>query len=178
MASRGTCGADIAVYIEAGPENGRIAHPSGDLPGQSAGSGDATDLAGRANAIAIDGPVVFLFGDDPILDHAYPSVMSRLLLWTVHAAGIQLNDAIRIRSTAITDARIFGVEFHDIDPSNRSVEHIVSRHDLVEGRLDATLAAAVPYSESVARRHHDWFVLARVNRCRGIRRGRQRRCGG
>ena len=43
-----------AVNIEPGAEDGRVAKPSGNLPGQSAGGSNATDFALTVDTIAID----------------------------------------------------------------------------------------------------------------------------
>src|SRR5688500_4191672 len=62
-------GADLPVHVEAGPEDWRVSHASGDLPGEAAGGRHATDLAARVDGVAVDGAVEMMRIDAALRDH-------------------------------------------------------------------------------------------------------------
>ena len=52
---------------------------------------------------------------------------SRALPGTVHAAGIELDDAVGVRQTAPADAVSVGIELDDVDAGDERVEHVGAR---------------------------------------------------
>ena len=70
-------GADIAVYVQAGAENRRVAGAARDLPRQTARRCNAADFALRADAVAVDRPVVVLRIDPAVGNHLHRNAVVR-----------------------------------------------------------------------------------------------------
>ena len=68
-AAGGARGADVAVDVEAGAEDRRIAEPARNLPGQAARRRDAADVALGVDAVAVDRAVDVVLVDEPRRDH-------------------------------------------------------------------------------------------------------------
>src|SRR6185503_16893406 len=68
-ASGGTSCPDRTVNVQPGAQNRRITHAPRDFPGQSAGGGDAADLALCIDAVAVDGAVVVFPIDQTFRHH-------------------------------------------------------------------------------------------------------------
>ena len=68
---------------------------------------------------------------------------TRPFLRAVHAAGIQLDDAVSVRQAPETDARIFRIAFDDIDACNHGIERVGSADEQPKGLLDAGSIATV-----------------------------------
>jgi len=66
----------------------------------------------------------------------------------VHARGIELHDAVRIRQAAVADAVVERIELHDVDSRDESVEHIRTLRDQGPRFFDARHVAAI--LESIA----------------------------
>ena len=66
------------------------------------------------------------------------------LLRPVHAAGVELDDAVGVRQPAVADAVSSGIELDDVDACDRARrEHPSPPRHQAEGLLDAGLGAAV-----------------------------------
>ena len=57
------------------------------------------------------------------------------LLRAVHAAGVELHDAVGVRQAAVADARLLGIELDDVDAGDQRVEHVLALRHHREGRL-------------------------------------------
>src|SRR5215213_8709367 len=75
----GPGGANLVVDVEPGAEDGRVADPSRNFPGEPARGGHAADLPLRVDAVAIDGAVEMVRIDDPLGDHLQLDPPHRLL---------------------------------------------------------------------------------------------------
>ena len=80
---------------------------------------------------------------------------SRALAWPVHAAGIELHDAVRIRQAAVADARLFGIELDDIDARDQCIEHVAPLRHHRKRLLDARHLTAVLELVAVCGGDHD-----------------------
>jgi hypothetical protein len=96
----------------------------------------------------------------------------------VHATGIELHHAVRVRQTAVADAVIKRIELDDVHARDERVEHVrAARGHHREGLLDAGHVAAVFEFVAVRRRDHDrlgrfgtghaWCLPEKRARCHG-----------
>jgi hypothetical protein len=79
----------------------------------------------------------------------------------VHAAGVELHDAVGIGEATIADARILRVKLVEVDGSNHRIEHVLARHHLLEGDLDPGVLAAILVAVAVGRGDHHRRRLGR-----------------
>ena len=77
------------------------------------------------------------------------------LLRAVHAARVELDDAVGIGQAAVADARVLGIELDDVDAGDERVEHVAAAGDQPEGAGDAGLLAVVRVLVAVGRRDDD-----------------------
>src|SRR5437763_554846 len=77
------------------------------------------------------------------------------LLWTVHAARIELNDPVGVRQAAITDAVVFWIALYDVHACNEGVEHVGAARQKSKGFFNAGRRASVLEAVAVARRDDD-----------------------
>jgi len=130
---------------------GRLAANDGKLVARlNAGSGVTTRTVEKIRAYlrangtpakvrpdpAADAGVLHRIADALDLAHIF-----RLLEQPVRLAV--LHDAVRIRQTAVADARVSRVEFHDVDAGDQGVEDVFAACHHVERGLDTRLRAAV-----------------------------------
>ena len=62
---------------------------------------------------------------------------------SVHAARIELDDAVRVGESAVSDPHLRRVVLGDVHARREGVEHILALDDAAEGALDGTLGSAV-----------------------------------
>src|SRR5947209_10194378 len=67
----GAGGADLAIHVQAGAEDGRIAHAARDLPGEAAGRRHAADLPLGVDAVAVDRAPEVLRAEEPLARHLH-----------------------------------------------------------------------------------------------------------
>ena len=61
----------------------------------------------------------------------------------VHAAGVELHDAVGVRQAAVTHAVVERIELDDVDARDQRLEDVAARGHRGEGRLDAGLRPAI-----------------------------------
>ncbi len=61
-----------------------------------------------------------------------------------------MHDAVRVRQSAVTDTRILGVLFHDIDACNEGFQDVLAFCHALECELDAGDVAAVLHRHAVS----------------------------
>ena len=71
----------------------------------------------------------------------------------VHAARIELHDAVGVGQAAEADAAVGRVELAVVDAGDQRIEHVGAPGDQVERLLDAGFGAAVLVDVAVVRRH-------------------------
>ena len=94
------------------------------------------------------------------------------LLRPVHAARVELHDAVGIRQAAVADAVVLRIELDDVDAGDEGVEHVflaraAARHQ-VERALDRRLRPAVLVAVAVRRGDDDRLRLARPDSRRAL----------
>ena len=88
---------------------------------------------------------------------------SRALPGTVHAARIQLDDTLRVRQTAVTDARVRRIELDDVDAGDERVEDVPAGGHRRKREFDGRLRAAVLEAVAVCGRNDDRLDAARAD---------------
>jgi hypothetical protein len=84
----------------------------------------------------------------------------------VHAAGVELHDAFRVRQSAVTDARIPRIELAEIDTCDQGIEHIGAPGHQVERLLHTGLRFAVLVDVAVVRGNDDGLGTVGLDRRR------------
>jgi hypothetical protein len=69
----------------------------------------------------------------------------------MHAARIQLDDAVCVRQSTVADARVFRIELDDVDAGDERVENIGAGGHSGERLLDRRLRTAVAEAVSIRR---------------------------
>src|SRR4029079_17172651 len=77
------------------------------------------------------------------------------LLWTVHAARIELHNAVGVRQAAITDAVVFGIALHDVYACDERIEHVGAAGQESKGLFTARRGTAVLETVAVGRGDDD-----------------------
>src|SRR6476620_10798485 len=92
-----------------------------------------------------------------------------LLLRSVHAARIELDDSVGVRQASVADARVLGVPFDDIDAGDDSIERIGAGNQQPKRLFDTGALAAVLEPVAVARSDDDWSCRIDLDRgCLGV----------
>jgi hypothetical protein len=94
---------------------------------------------------------------------------------TVHARRIQLHHPFGVGQAAVADARVFGIEFDDIDAGDEGVEDVLALGHHRKRALHAGLGAAVLVFMAIGRRNDDRADAATRD---GRRAGGLSFCGG
>jgi hypothetical protein len=68
---------------------------------------------------------------------------ARALQRPVHAAGVELHDAVGVRQPAVADVHLGRVELDDVDARDQRLEHVLALRDPLPGLLDAAARPAV-----------------------------------
>src|SRR5688572_5618926 len=82
---------------------------------------------------------------------------ARTFLWSVHAAGIKLHRAVRVRQAAVADAVIERIELDNVYARDQRVEHISSLRHHGEGLLDTGNVASILELIAIGGCDHDGF---------------------
>src|SRR5689334_25040960 len=77
-ATGGSGRAHAAVDVQAGSENRRVAHTTGNLPRQTARRRHAADVAAGVDAVAVDGAEIMIGIDESFAHHLQSRVVPRL----------------------------------------------------------------------------------------------------
>jgi len=80
--------------------------------------------------------------------------------WTVHAAGVELDDTLGVGPAPVADARVLRVQLDDVDAGDQRIQHVVTSHDATKRQFDTGLGAPVTEPVSVGRRDDDWARCA------------------
>ena len=100
----------------------------------------------------------------------------------MHAAGIELHDAVGVRNAAVADAILQRIELDDVDAGDQRVENILAFGHETKSSLDTRLRSTVLVLVAVAGGNHDRLDATAghgrgLRRRPGLRRGRNARGG-
>ena len=87
---------------------------------------------------------------------------------TVHAAGVELDDSLRVRKSAVADAHVERIELREVHSGDERVEDVLPFGDHAEGEGDSGLLASVLVHVAVSGGdHHRLYRLLQQQRGRG-----------